>query len=148
MPRKIPLLCSGNFDMVDVIDASVAIKWFINEPGRDSALEFLEKLLANPNNFAVPELFYFELSHVFNRLISSPSDKQIERFNFISILGIQRFSFTPEVFKLQIEFQKYGLSGYDASYVAVAKLTNGKWITFDVNAHRKIEKYHLSVLLK
>ena len=75
--------------MVEVIDASVAIKWFINEGGHEKALSILEKVLVKPSDFAVPELFYFELSHTFNRLIPSPTEKQIEQMNFVSILGIQ-----------------------------------------------------------
>jgi predicted nucleic acid-binding protein len=134
--------------MADVIDASVAIKWFIKEAGQEKALGLLEKVLNAPEHFAAPELFYFELSHIFNRLIQHPTKKQIELMEFVSIIGIQRFSFTPELFNLQREFQNLGLSGYDAAYVAVAKLTQGKWHTFDEKAHKKVEKLKLSTLLK
>jgi predicted nucleic acid-binding protein len=43
-----------------IIDSSVAVKWFVSdaEPRRRQALAVLEEACAEPNRFAVPELFY------------------------------------------------------------------------------------------
>lgn len=134
--------------MVRIIDTSVAIKWFVNEKGRDNALVLLNDLLKDPESFAVPELFYFELSHIFNRLIPNPRDTQLELFDQIINVGINRFSFTPELFKYLQKYQNMGLSGYDASYVALAQMLKGVWITFDKKAHSKIASHHLSQVLE
>jgi uncharacterized protein (DUF2249 family) len=60
-------LSCGSCAMVRIIDASVAIKWFLFEPGRERALEVLAEILTSPSHFAVAELFYFEPAQVFHR---------------------------------------------------------------------------------
>ena len=133
--------------MVEVIDASVAIKWFIEEKGRPAALGILAKVLATPESFCVPELFFFELANIFNRLLPHASAEQVALFEKIFELGIPRFSMTTALFRELQYFQSIGLSGYDAAYVALAKDMNGKWITFDAKAHKKIARFNLSRLL-
>jgi len=44
--------------MVRVIDALVAIKWFVEEPGSNRAFDILKEVLEKPERFAVPELFF------------------------------------------------------------------------------------------
>lgn len=134
--------------MVQIVDASVAIKWFVKESGTELALEILEKIINNPKNFAVPELFYFELAHVFRRVIPTPSEKQLELLTETLNLGVYRFSMTTELLKELGTFQDLGLSGYDAAYVGLAKITKGRWLTFDRKAHALIEHLHLSELLR
>ena len=133
--------------MVQIVDASVAIKWFVQEPGTDRALDILGKIIRRPNAFAVPELFYFELAHVFKRVIPKPLDKQLNLLNETMNLGLYRFSMTPELLKEIQELQEIGLSGYDASYVGLAKITKGCWLTFDQKAHSIIQHLNLSELL-
>lgn len=133
--------------MVEVIDTSVAIKWFVKESGQEAALEVLKKVLETPDQFAVPELFYFELSHVFHRLVPKPNAGQLELFHTILTLGIYRFAMTADLYQELRPLQSLGLSGYDAAYVALAKLVKGKWITFDAKAHAKIARFSLSRLL-
>jgi predicted nucleic acid-binding protein len=133
--------------MVQVIDASVAIKWFIQEKGRESAFQVFEKMLKAPGDFAVPELFYFELSHVFNRLIPHPNPGQLEVFHQVLHLGIHRFAMTSELLDQIRFFQKKGLSGYDAAYLGLAKILKGVWLSFDKIAHRRVASFKLSQLL-
>jgi predicted nucleic acid-binding protein len=133
--------------MVRIIDASVAIKWFVDEAGRERALEVLKDVLHNPRSFAVPELFFFELAHVFYRLHPNPSQVQVQLLSDVTVLGVHRFAMTPELLKETRYYQKAGLSGYDAAYVALAKLLKGKWLTFDAIAHKKVARTKLSELL-
>ncbi len=134
--------------MVQVIDASVALKWFIKEDGFETALTILEKVFADPNSYAVPELFYFELSHVFNRSFREATKKQYDLLKEVIQLGINRFKMTDELLDEITRFQKIGLSGYDSAYVALAEMLNGQWLTFDAKAHHIIRSYNLSILLK
>lgn len=133
--------------MVKVIDASVAVKWFVEEDGRDSALAVLEKVLKTPQQFAVPELFYFELANILNRLFPKPSELQSSLLDQLLNIGIARFSMNSELLAGIRDFQGLGLSGYDAAYVALAKSLEGQWLTFDYKAHKSIEKLKLSVFL-
>ncbi len=133
--------------MVRVIDASVALKWFLLEEGRDRALALLEEVLKDPPGFAVPELFYFELAHVFNRAVPEPGPMQSELLQQVMVLGIQRFAMTPDLLQEVSSLQRLGLSGYDAAYVALAKLVEGQWVTFDRRAHEQIAHLGLSQIL-
>ncbi len=133
--------------MVEVLDASVAIKWFVKEPGRETALEVLANILANPKKFYVPELFFFELANIFNKLLPHASAQQRSLLEKTFDLGIERFSLTSELLHELTAFQKLGLSGYDAAYVALAKMMKGQWITFDAKVHKKIASLNLSRLL-
>ena len=133
--------------MVRIIDASVAIKWFVKEEGREKALVILEEILEKPTLFAVPELFYFELTHVFNRLILSPSKTQFQFLSQVVQLGIHRFSMNTELLSEISSFQGLGLTGYDSAYVGLAKLLKGKWITCDEKAHNVVAHLKLSEVL-
>jgi predicted nucleic acid-binding protein len=133
--------------MVRVIDTSVAIKWFVEEKGREAALGVLAEAMDAPEGFAVPELFFFELAHVFNRLFPSPTEEQCALLENVMDFGIARFNMTGELIRGIRRFQRLGLSGYDAAYVALAEQLGGQWITFDTRAYQAIRKTGLSVLL-
>ncbi len=130
--------------MVEVIDASVATKWFVEEEGRETALEMLSRVISKPQEFCVPELFYFELAHVLNRVLGKLTPTQKHLYESVLGLGIHRFPMNPEMHRTICEFQALGLSGYDAAYVAVAKNVSGIWLTFDAKAHKLIQHHRLS----
>ena len=44
-----------------VIDASVAARWFILQESNANSEEVLQRVLSEPESFAVPELFFFEV---------------------------------------------------------------------------------------
>lgn len=119
--------------MIHVIDASVALKWFRDEHESDQARRVLQKLLDQPKNFAVPELFFFEMQAILIRLFDVQD--VVLAMDKLLRLGMYRY---PVDFELTCESsqlaEQYGLTGYDASYLALAKLLKGKWITFDQKA--------------
>jgi len=50
-----------------VLDASVALKWFIDEEGSESARKILLDLQESPSEFIIPELFFIEMLSVLSR---------------------------------------------------------------------------------
>ncbi|MBL4819144.1 MAG: type II toxin-antitoxin system VapC family toxin [Deltaproteobacteria bacterium] len=130
--------------MAEVIDASIAIKWFVEEKGREEALEILSQIMSHPQRFCVPELFYFELAHVLNRVLGPLNSSQKRLYEKTLHLGMKRFLMTQDMHLSICEYQAMGLSGYDAAYVAVAKHTSGIWVTFDAKAHKLIRSLGLS----
>lgn len=131
-----------------IIDASVALKWFLNETNVAPALKILEDLRDNPSRYVVPELFYNETLAVFAR-----SERDLGRIKeWISILGelgLSRIGNGQELLSLAAELAlRHGLSGYDAIYAATAVLVEGEWITADERAHQKIKKLGISRLLE
>ena len=130
--------------MIWVVDASVAVRWFIEQENHPHADLILEKMLSQPERFAVPELFSFEVYAVLNRL--HPRGSKAFLAGMIPVLqcGILRYPMTESLARQASTFVDRGLAGYDACYVALAKELNGMWLTFDLKAHKVIQKYKLS----
>lgn len=131
-----------------VLDASVAIKWFVeDEAGRAAALRILADIEASAKNYVVPELFFCEMVAVLCRL-SKDSDKVTHYLNLLENLGFHRIGHGSELLTAAIELScTQGLSGYDAIYAATAKLISGVWLTADERAHKKMGDKAVSVLL-
>lgn len=130
--------------MIWVIDASVAVRWFIEEETDNRADEVLEKVIDEPQRFAVPELFAFEVYSVLMR--SHPAGQRTFREGVIPLLqgGIFRQPMTEDLATEASQFVKAGLTGYDACYVALAAELKGTWITYDKKAHRLLKNHSVS----
>lgn len=133
--------------MIWVIDASVALRWYLEEEAHDGADEVLKKVVEEPQRFSVPELFAFEVYAVLQRL--HPNALHAFRKGIIPLLqgGILRYPMTDELAVKANRFVKKGLTGYDACYAALALDLKGCWLTYDKKAHKLIETDEVSCLL-
>lgn len=130
-----------------VIDASVAIKWFVVEDGREDALAILELIKNAPADFAVPEFFYIEMMSVMTRLVSDQNvlDSIVDD---LYNLGFMQLRVGAKLLKVASQISRAtGISGYDALYAACAKSVKGKWLTADRKAHRKVAELKVSSIL-
>ena len=134
--------------MIWVIDASVALRWLLEEEAHSHADMVLEKIVYDPDSFAVPELFAFEVFSVLHRL--HPNGLQAFKMGIIPILqmGIFRQPMTERLAVKANHFVELGLTGYDASYAALALDLSGIWLTFDKKAHRLIKKEKISYFIE
>ncbi len=108
--------------MIWVIDASVALRWLIEEEIHPCAEKVLKKVIDEPERFAVPELFAFEVFSVLQRV--HPNGLQAFRKGIIPLLqgGIFRQPMTESLAVKANSFVNLGLTGYDAScYAALAR---------------------------
>lgn len=118
-----------------VIDASVIVKWFfIDEPLRTKAMALQKKLVQSPLQFACPHLFYSELIHVLSRKSGKSLPFVQEALKLIVSLGMPTVFLTKDGLMNAAQFTCSGLSGYDATYLALAKQLNARWITADSEA--------------
>ena len=131
-----------------IIDASVAVKWFVREKtGRQAAMVLLDEIEASPAEFAVPELFFNEMLSVLCRLLDSPA-QVVDYMNALQDLGLHRIGNGRELLTAAAALaKKHSIPGYDAVYAACAKLTNGVWITADKSAHDRLSSTRLSTVL-
>jgi predicted nucleic acid-binding protein len=131
---------------LQVLDASVATKWFIaNEPGRVEALRLLDDVRDSPSSFAVPELFFAEMLAVLVRLLGDDGAAVREFIDALQDLGFERIGQGRELLARAADLAcAHGLTGYDAVYAASAQLTGGLWLTADQKAHRRIQRLHIS----
>lgn len=133
--------------MIYIIDASVALKWFLKNESHPNADAVLKKLIDSPEIFAVPELFLFETFAVICRHHPHPLDAFINGLCPLMNNGIMRYPMTEGLAGIACDFVKKGLTGYDACYAALACDLKGKWLTFDEKAHGKISKTGISINL-
>jgi len=133
--------------MIWIIDASVAVRWFIEEEAHPHADEVLERVIDEPTGFAVPELFAFGLFSVLQRIY--PSGFTTFRKGIIPILqgGIFRQPMTESLAVKANRFVRLVLTGYDACYAALARDLKGIWLTFDEQAQNLIQKEKRSFFL-
>jgi len=133
--------------MIWVIDASVSLRWYLEDEAHDGADKVLKAVVEDARRLTVPELFAFEVYAVLQRL--HPNGLQAFRKGIVPILqgGILRHPMTDELAVKANRFVKKGLTGYDACYAALALDLKGCWLTFDKKAHKMIEKDEISCLL-
>jgi len=112
-----------------------AIRWFVEEERHPHADKVLERILDQPESFAVPELFAFEVFSVLER--RHPSGLQVFRKAVIPLLqgGLMRQPMTEGLAVEANRFVRLGLTGYDGCYAALARDLKGLWLTFDKKAH-------------
>ena len=133
--------------MIWVIDASVAVRWLIEDETHPHADSVLEALLGMPEMFAVPELFAFEVFAVLLRI--HPNGIEAYEEGIIPLLhaGLLRQPMTERMANQASRYVRKGLTGYDACYAALAEDLQGTWLTFDGKAHRRIVADNVSHLL-
>ncbi|MGA1840755.1 MAG: type II toxin-antitoxin system VapC family toxin [bacterium] len=130
--------------MIWIIDASVAIRWFLENENSQDADTILYRVIEMPEVFAVPELFCFEVYAVLCRVHPSGHNTFIKGMIPILNGGIFRQPMTEDLAKNASVYVKKGLTGYDATYASLAKSMKGVWITFDQKACRCIQDEDIS----
>ena len=121
-----------------VIDASVAVRWFVGDAAHPHADAVLQAVLTRPARFAVPELFAYEVLAVLYR--HHPRALAVFQEDVDQLLrsGVLRYPMTPHISGRSERFVQMGLTGYDAVYVALAEELEAIWLTFDSRAHDRI----------
>jgi len=133
--------------MIWIVDASVAVRWFIEDEINANAERVLQRIVESPGLFAVPELFGFEVYSVLCRI--HPEGQKVFSEGVLPILnsGIFRQPVSESLIKEAGNYVALGLTGYDACYAALANNLGGCWLTFDKKAHRLIEKERISAFI-
>jgi len=127
-----------------VIDASVAAKWFVDEPDSDLARSVLLDLRDGPGRYAVPELFFVEMLSVLSKMAESEAQLK-DLLGILEDLGFARLALGHETLQRAAELAyTRGLSAYDAVYASTASLLGGQWLTADTRAHEKIASLGIS----
>ncbi len=115
-----------------IIDASIVIKWFNDEPGREKSLEVRTAHVSGTIRLIAPALLPYE---VCNALRYSPGyDEQslIRALYALHKIGITYMNPDSEQMTqtAKIAF-RYGLTAYDSSYIACAEVADANLVTAD-----------------
>lgn len=131
-----------------VSDASVIVKWFIEEEYSDKALKLRDMHVNGEIIIAAPELLLFE---VLNALKYSDLFKEEELKSAalsLSSYGIELFSLRGKLIEKTVEIAvEKDVTIYDASYVALAATLNTKLYTADQKLVEKLGQKYKKIVL-
>jgi predicted nucleic acid-binding protein len=117
-----------------VVDASVGIKKFIIEPLTPKVDQLFAHLNDPDARLYIPDLFYIECTNILWKYIRAGLYDSGEAQANLADLRLLRFTATPtadlmlEALNLSVT---YGISAYDACYVALSKQNNAPLVTQD-----------------
>lgn len=130
-----------------IADASVILKWFLEEDDSEVSLKILDDFRDNRIDIGILGHTIFE---VMNVLIMKVSKEAGRYFSFLNMLGLSYVELSEADVKVAGDLIKKGLklSFYDAAYHAVAMNQRGIFITADERYFEQTKKVGSSMLLK
>lgn len=134
-------------DRLWVLDTSVAVGWFFtDEPLRERAIAVRAHLRDEPQRYVVPSLFHAELVHVVARKSGRDVRFVTNVLRLILRLGIRTLALSEAALLRSAHWTCQGLSGYDATFLAMAEDVAGRWVTADERAVKVAGKRHAETL--
>ena len=132
-----------------VVDASVGIKLFLDEPG-STAVDalFAQLTAATPPRFYVPDLFYSECANIlwkYVRHFGYPAASARQDIADLLALRLQTISaadLLPDALDLALQ---YGITAGDGCYAALARQLNLPFCTADAPLTRKLTASGLTI---
>jgi len=133
-----------------VVDASVGIKLFVEEPFSDVADRLFEELASNPlARFYVPDLFFVECANIlwkYVRRFGYPPENARQNVADLRALALRTVS-TADLIVPALELaMTYDITTYDASYATLARQLSLPLITADERLTRKLTKSGISII--
>ncbi len=125
--------------MEKVFDASVIIKWFINEAGSDKSLIYLQDYKNKKFSIIVPTLLYYELGNIL--LAKKATEDQVSKIMVSLVaLGFRDVNIGHDAFRKVFEnAQDLEITYYDASYVTLMQKYDCELVTADGKLYEKIK---------
>lgn len=119
-----------------VIDASVIVKWFLDEKDSDKARILRTELAKENLILIVPDLLFLEVLNTL-RYKMVKKDGLIEANEILSGLGLKIGRISKEIMSKVIENSiKYNITIYDAVYVTLAQMYGTFLITADKGLYK------------
>lgn len=131
-----------------VLDASVVIKWLVDEGGSDPARAYRDEHVSGISPVAVPELLFYEIANVLATKSRLTPDES--RLAFSAIIDMELESYhlgTADYVKSMNLAQRLGVSAYDAAYVSLAEKLSVPLVTADRRLFRRCEELGFVQLL-
>ncbi len=132
-----------------VLDSSVIIKWFSQEEDTPKALKIRERFLKGSINIIVPDIQIYEIANALRYNKTFQESEVKEAIKSLIDIGLSVFVPTKEVIECAVELSfKFGISFYDAYFVALAKKLNIPLITADEKLYKKLNELKFVKFLK
>ena len=132
-----------------VVDASVLVKWFMEEEDRDRALALRQLHTSRRSAIIVSELTFLE---ILNAIRYSPKSKEEDGAEPVHVLQNLRLQVKPTDFDLLRKANAiawaYKITIYDALYVALAEQVGFPLITADEAMIKTLKGHSIVVPLR
>src|SRR5689334_667876 len=125
-----------------VVDASVVLRWFVQQEGHEQAVGWLRSFVSEPDLLVAPDLLRFEVHGALARL-TPKRDPGWARRNFerFDRFGVRTLSTDAKLFDRALALSaELRIAGYDAIYVAHAEALGVPWLTADGRVLRRMAK--------
>ena len=115
-----------------VLDASVAVKWFNVEPLREKALIIRDRYVNGEIELIAPDLLYYEVANALRYNPRFGIEEVKSALKALEDLSIITYDFEGELREKAVELAyRFGITIYDAAYVALAVIRNAPLYTAD-----------------
>ena len=127
-------------DMEVVVDASIVVKWFVEEEDSDKALKLRDRYVDGELRIAAPELLIFEVLNAlhYKKLFSENELKEISEALEAYSLNLYPLKGDYAEKTIEVAF-KNDITIYDAAYIALAMIRGTHMYTADEKLVRKMK---------
>jgi len=126
---------------MSILDASVVLKWFVDEEDRDQALRLREEFYTGEREIVVPDLLLFEVANALRYNPSFTAEEIKGAVKTLFDIGIDIITPTYSLLAKAIELAKsLDITCYDAAYLTLAEELGFEFITADERFCRKVSK--------
>jgi len=126
---------------VFVIDASVAVKWYVNEELRDKALRIREDFLSEVIDLEAPSLILYEVGNAIRHHPGATEQECAIAVKELRNLGIAIRDLDDATLEVtaKLAFEE-ALTFYDAAYLSLAKTMGATLVTADKELYNQLSK--------
>lgn len=123
-----------------ILDASVVIGWFADQPHSAAAEPWLHAIVREPTLVVAPDLIRFEVHGALARLgARRASDWSRTAYARFERLAIDQVPTTSAHFARALDLaRQLRIGGWDAVYLAHAEAARAKWLTADARVLRRL----------
>jgi predicted nucleic acid-binding protein len=132
-----------------VVDASVVVKWFVEEENSDKAIKIRDKYVEGGIELIAPEIINFEVLNAlyYKKLFSESELKEISEA--LDSYSFSLYSLKGEYAEKTIEVAlKNNITIYDASYIALSIIKNTYMYTADEKLVERLKENYLKYIRK
>ncbi|MFA5772472.1 MAG: type II toxin-antitoxin system VapC family toxin [Thermoplasmata archaeon] len=130
-----------------ILDASVIIKWYIQEKDSDIALNIRDSLIKKETDIVVPGLIYYEIANAL-RYAKGAARQDIEKaIGNIFLAALKTECVDERLLKDALALAiKYDTTIYDSVYLALAERHDTIYVTADAEFCKKVGGEHVVLL--
>ena len=126
------------------MDASIVLGWLLAQEQARAATEVLEAHIEGRDRVVAPELLHYEVGNALVRGVRLTANAARDGYDRFLALDIMTYALGPAEYASAITLAAtYGVTVYDASYVALAQALASLMVTADRKLARAVRKLGL-----